>query len=248
MKGPEDYQPAWMLLSYNKPVEVSSALPNHPKENVAGEDIRKYWSAATENKGEWVMIDLESQCNVNAVQINFAEEGTTILGNTTGRSDSIYYQYLLEYSTDKKNWKKLADKTSNKTDVPHDYIELSTPVSAKYIRLTNYHIPDGKFAVSGLRIFGKGTGKAPQPVAAFTVTRDTADKRNAILTWKKDADAVGYNIRYGTAPDKLYENYQVLNTDSLTIHSLSKLQQYYFTIDAFNENGITKGKRIAEGR
>ena len=50
-----------------------------------------------------------------------------------------------------------------------------------------------------------------------------------------------YNIRYGTQKDKLYHNYQVLGADSLTIRSLNRLQQYYFTIDAFNENGIIKG-------
>jgi len=244
MKGPGDYQPAWMLLSYNKPVEVSSFLSGHSKENATGENIRKYWSAQSGSKGEWLMVDLQDKCKVSAVQINFAEEGTTILG----RSGSIYYQYLLEYSTDKKNWKTLTDKTANKTDVPHDYVELSKPVSARYIRLTNYHVPDGNFAISGLRIFGKGDGKLSQSVSSFTATRDTADARNVTLMWKKNADAFGYNIRYGIAPDKLYENYQVFDTDSLTIHSLSKLQKYYFTIDAFNENGITKGGIIKEAK
>lgn len=52
MKGPEDYQPSGMLLSYNKSVEVSSELPNHPKENATSENIRKYWCAQTGNKGE----------------------------------------------------------------------------------------------------------------------------------------------------------------------------------------------------
>ncbi|HTD39066.1 MAG TPA: family 43 glycosylhydrolase, partial [Mucilaginibacter sp.] len=104
MKGPEDYQPSGMLLSYNKPVEVSSSLPEHPKENATGENIRKYWSAQTGNKGEWIMVDLQKIYNVNSVQINFAEEGTQLFG----RSDSIYYQYLLEYSNDKKTWKKIA--------------------------------------------------------------------------------------------------------------------------------------------
>jgi len=80
----------------------------------------------------------------------------------------------------------------------------------------------------------------------FTAIRDTTDARNVTLVWKKNKDAVGYNIRYGTQPNKLYENYQVFNTDSLTIHSLSKLQQYYFTIDAFNENGVSRGKKIVE--
>jgi xylan 1,4-beta-xylosidase len=244
MVSPDDYQPAWMLLSYKKSVEVSSSLDNHPNQNARDENVRTWWSAQTGNKNEWITIDLQHQCKVHAAQINFADEGTTFLG----RSDSIYYQYLLEYSSDKKNWKTLMDKTSNKTDVPHDYIELPKPVKARYIRLTNYHVPDGNFAISGLRIFGKGNGKAPQAISSFTIIRDTADARNVTLTWKKNADAVGYNIRYGTQLDKLYQNYQVFDTDSLTIHSLSKQQQYFFTIDIFNENGITKGAAIVELR
>ncbi len=240
MNGPEDYKPSGMLLSYKKPVEVSSTLANHPKEYATNEEIRDYWSAQTGNKGEWIMIDLEKQCKVSSVQLNFAEEGTTILG----RLESIYYQYLLEYSNDKKVWKTLSNKTKSKIDAPHDYIELKVPVTARYIRLTNYHVPDGKFALSGLRIFGNGNGKTAQAVSAFTVIRDNSDGRNVTLKWKMSENATGYNIRYGTAPDKLYLNYQVLGADSLTIHSLSKLQKYYFTIDVFNENGITKGLNI----
>jgi hypothetical protein len=240
LRGPEDFQTSWMLLSYNKPVEVSSSLQDHPKELATDEDIRTWWSAETGNKGEWIMMDLQTNCKVSAVQINFADEAT----NLFGRSDSIHYQYLLEYSNDKKNWEKLADKTTNKTDVPHDYIELATPVSARYIRLTNYHVPDGKFALSGLRIFGKGNGRLPQTVSSFTAIRDTADARNVSLNWEKSSNTYGYNIRFGTKPNKLYQNYQVFKTDALTIHSLNRLQDYYFAIDAFNKNGISQGKAI----
>ncbi len=243
ISGAVDYQPSGMLLSYNKPVEVSSSLPDHSKENVTRENIRQYWSAKTGDKGEWVKVDLQNQCGVNAVQINFAEEDVHLLG----RSDSVYYQYLLEYSADGKNWKPIADKTANKTDVPHEYIELAAPVSARYIRLTNYHVPDGKFAVSGLRIFGNGSGKAPQAVSALTAKRDT-DARNVSLSWQKSPGATGYNIRFGTQPGKLYENYQVFDTDTLSIHSLNRLKPYYFAIDAFNENGITTGKVIEKDK
>jgi hypothetical protein len=238
MNGPDDFQPSGMLLSYKKPVEVSSASPDHPAENATGEDIRKYWSAATGNKGEWIKIDLLATCKVSAVQLNYFDEATTLIG----RSDSDYYQYLLEYSTDGKLWKILADKTSNQTSVPHDYIELKSPVKARYIRLTNYHVPDGKFALSGLRVFGQGNGKMVRQVSSFTAQRDSADARNVTLSWADSAGATGYNIRYGTAPDKLYLNYQVLDTNTVTIHSLNRLQNYYFTIDTFNEHGITKGK------
>lgn len=242
MSGPEDYQPAGMLLSYNKPIEVSTALDGHPGEYANNENIQNYWSAKTGDKGEWVMIDLQDKCKVNSVQINFYDEATNILG----RSQTIYHQYLLEYSNDKINWKTLADKTLNKTDVPHDYVELEAPVSARYIRLTNYHVPDGKFAISGLRVFGMGNIKKPASVTTFTAVRDTADARNITLGWPKTGNVTGYNIRYGIAPDKLYLNYQTLDMNSLTIHSLSALQTYYFTIDAFNESGMTKGKVIVK--
>lgn len=240
MKGPEDYQPAGMLLSYKKPVEVSSALADHPKELATDEDIRKYWSAATGDKGEWIIVDLQAPCKVNAVQLNYFDEATTLLD----RPESDYYQYLLEYSTDGKLWKTLADKTSNTTSVPHDYIELKSPVKPRYIRLTNYHVPDGKFALSDLRVFGQKSGKDVKSVSTFTAVRDTADARNVTLSWTKDPAATGYNIRYGTSPDKLYLNYQVLDNNTITIHSLNRLQNYYFSIDAFNEKGITKGKVV----
>ena len=55
----------------------------------------------------------------------------------------------------------LVDKSNNKTDVPHEYIELEKPVQARFIKLENIHMPTGKFAISGLRVFGNGGGAKP---------------------------------------------------------------------------------------
>lgn len=238
--SPYELSPHWMLLSFNKPVEVSSELPGHPKQYAADENIRNYWSAKTGNKSEWISIDLQKDCTINAVQINFAENETQIFG----RDPEIYYQYLLEYSFDNKTWHMLVDKTKNNSDVPHDYVELQNPVIARFIRLTNYHIPGGTFAVSGLRVFGNGGGTVPSKIDEFNVDRSDEDRCIVKLKWDKSPDAVGFNIRYGTQKDKLYHNYEVLGTDSVTIRSLNGLSKYYFTIDAFNENGINKGNKI----
>lgn len=242
ISGPEELFPNWMLLSHNKPVEVSSELPNHPKNYAADEEIRSFWSAKTGNKGEWISMDLLKESTINAVQVNYAENETKIMG----RQPDICYQYLLEYSSDGKTWKTLADKTKNKTDVPHDYIELVKPVKARYIKLTNYHVADGTFALAGLRVFGNGGGKVPSEVKNLNLKRSDSDRCVVELNWPKVPGAVGYNIRYGIQKDKLYLNYQVLGTESVTIRSLNALQKYYFTIDAFNGNGITKGKSIIE--
>ena len=242
INSPEELFSDWMLLSYNKPVEVSSELTDHPKKFAANEDIRTFWSAKTGDKGEWISMDLQKECTVNAVQINYTENETKVFG----RQPDIYYQYLLEYSTDGKTWKTLADKTQNKTDVPHDYIELAKPVKARYIKLTNYHMADGTFALAGLRVFGNDGGKAPSEVKSLSLKRSATDRCVVDLNWPKIQGALGYNIRYGISKDKLYQNYQVLGTEQLTIRSLNAQQKYYFTIDAFNESGITKGKSIIE--
>jgi len=242
ISGPEELFPNWMLLSYNKPVKVSSELTDHPKNFASDEEIRTFWSAKTGNKGEWIMMDLQKVSTVNAVQINYAENETKIMG----RNPDIYYQYLLEYSTDNKTWKTLADKTKSKTDVPHDYVELKSPVKARYIRLTNYKVASGTFALAGLRVFGNGGGEAPAQVKDLMLSRSNTDKCVVDLKWTKSPRAIGYNIRYGTQKNKLYQNYQVLGVESLTIRNLNALQKYFFTIDTFNENGITKGTIIKE--
>jgi hypothetical protein len=187
-------------------------------------------------------MDLQKECTVNAVQINYAENGTTIMG----RQPDIYYQYLLEYSNDNKTWETIANKTKSKTDVPHDYIELTQPIKARYIRLTNYHTASGMFALAGLRVFGNGGGNTPSKVEGLSVERNNADPCIVNLKWNKASDAIGFNIRYGVQKDKLYHNYQVLATDTLTIRSLNAKEKYYFTIDAFNENGVAKGDSIIE--
>ena len=242
MESYKDYQPAYMLLSYNKPVSASSHSENSIAENAVDENIKTSWSALFGDKGEWLMVDLESERALNAIQVNFADGETEILG----RPDGIYYQYLVEYSNDSTNWKTLIDKTQNKKDSPHDYCELPKTVNARFVRITNYHVPDGKFAISGFRIFGWGNGEKPEPVKKYSVVRDSIDACIVKLNWGDIQDATGYNVRYGTAPDKLYLNHQVLGTDSVVIRSLNSLQDYYFTIDAFNENGITAGQEIVK--
>ncbi|HEY4324888.1 MAG TPA: family 43 glycosylhydrolase [Mucilaginibacter sp.] len=242
ISDPSELFPGWMLLSYNKPVEISSELPGHPASYAGDEEIRTYWSAKTGDKGEWMVMDLKKLCTINAIQINYAENETKLFG----RSPGILYRYLLEYSSDKKDWKMLADKTNNEMDVPHDYIELKTQVKARYVRLTNYHVPGGTFAIADLRIFGNGGGSSPLNIKNVKIDRPDTDRCVVKLNWTKPAGATGFNVRYGTAKDKLYQTYQVLGTDKVTIGSLNAAERYYFTIDAFNEHGIAKGADIIE--
>ena len=65
----------------------------------------------------------------------------------------------------------MANKTLNKTDVHHDLIELKTTIKVRYIKLTKYKIPDGTFAITGLRVFGNGGGKVLSEAANLQLKR-----------------------------------------------------------------------------
>lgn len=235
-----DFVPQWMLLSYNKPVTVSSNAAGYEAKLAADENIRTYWSATTGNKGEWLSIDLTKKSTINALQLNFAENKTTI----QGRQEGVYYQYIIEYSEDGKAWKILVDKSKNTADAPHDFIVLDKAVKALYLKVTNLHTPSGTFAISDLRGFGKGNGKKPAIATGLTIERNPKDRCSVLLKWKGDTKATGYNIRFGRTPDELFQNFQVYGTDTLEINSLSNQWDYYFVVDSFNENGITKGTDI----
>jgi xylan 1,4-beta-xylosidase len=242
--GKSGYFTGWMLLNYNKPVQVSSTLGGFHANNAVDELAKTYWSAATGNKGEFIQTDLGTLSQVNAIQINYADQDISFpkemdsifLGKTIG----LYHQYKLYYSIDGKKWTVLADKSNNKKDVPHEYIELPAAVQARYIKLENIHMPAGKFAISGLRVFGNGNGEKPEGVKGFIVLRTEKDKRSAFIKWKPVDNAFAYNIYYGTHPDKLYTSIMVHNNNEYWMKGMDLQKAYYYSIEAVNENGTSE--------
>ncbi|MBX3256809.1 MAG: family 43 glycosylhydrolase [Chitinophagaceae bacterium] len=228
----------WMLLNYKTPVQVSSTLGGYHANNAGDEVMKTYWSAATGDKGEWIQTDLGKLSTVNAVQINYADQD--VEDDRLGKRTDQFHQYKLYYSADGKKWKVLADKSNNTTDVPHDYIELLQPVQARFIKLENIHMPTGKFAISGLRVFGNGGGAKPDMVKQFIVLRTEKDKRSAYIKWSPVNNAYAYNIYYGTDPGKLYNCIMVHDLNEYWFKGMDSQKTYYYTIEAINENGVSE--------
>ncbi len=236
-------RPDWMLLSFRKPVTASSCLsPEYSVNSLVDEDVRTAWVAAGNSDKEWVQIDLQEISDVSAIQINYDEYGATQKGFTP-----VFQSYNLWASYDGERWYLIADRSEKKTDTPHDYIEFETPFAARYIKWENkaYTISD-HVSLRELRIFGKGRGSAPHEVSDFAVLRDTSDSCKATVSWTPVEGAVGYIIRSGIAPDKLYHNFQVTDSCQFELPGLNAGVTYYFTIDSYNENGITYGERLIE--
>lgn len=244
--SPSDLFTGWMLLNYNKPVQVSSSLGGYGANFAVDEDMNTYWSATSGNAGEWLQSDLGEKSTIRAIQINYADQDvdSSFLGKQTG----IFHQYKIYASTDGSKWDVIIDKSASTRDVPHDYIQLEKPVEARYIKLENVHIPSGKFAISGLRVFGKGKGGFPRQVQDFVVLRGEHERRNAWIRWRHEPDATGYVIYCGSAPDKLYTSVMVMGRHEYYFNAMDKSKSYYFQIEAFNENGIGPKTPVIEVR
>lgn len=237
----------WWVQSYNKSCTASSSLPGQGPELASDENVRTWWSASTGNPGEWLRMDLGKPCRINAVQVNFAEQGVKSAGNP---DPDDYHSYKLLASQDGQQWRLIVDKSTNKTAVPHDYIELVTPEQARYLKLENVHSAlGGQFAVRGLRVFGHGGGHAPVAVRDFRVKRQEDDDRNATFSWNPADNADGYIIRYGVAPDALHLGFQIQGGQhtNVTNHILNHGTKYWYRIDAFNDSGISQSSVIHGG-
>ncbi|RTL37994.1 MAG: xylosidase [Candidatus Melainabacteria bacterium] len=230
----------WMLLSYKKKAWSSPSESN--PELAFDEDIKTYWTAPDGKSGHFLAVDLGTPCNINAIQVNFADEKAKLYNKQL----NIHHRYQIFESNDGKDWNLLVDKSKNEKDVPHDYIEFSSAVKTRFLKIVNIEMPTGSFAIGDLRVFGSAPGEKPGLVKGFAVSRDPKDKRNCSLTWQTVPGAYAYNIAFGTAPDKLYGSFLVYDKNSYDLHSLNTDSNYYFTVQSVAETGVSPAGSVVQ--
>lgn len=229
----------WMLLSYKKPVTVSSQVGDYAAAGLTDELTKTFWLAEKNYDSQWVVIDLQNPASVCAVQVNYHDYKTGMYG----RYPNLRHRYQIEGSVDGKEWKVLIDKSNSYKDTPNDYTELEFPEKVRYVRYKNIEVPTPSLAISEIRVFGLGEGKAPQKVKKLNLERQ-ADRRDIAISWTPVKGAQGYNVLWGIAPDKLYSSWMVYDANELFMKSLTIDQDYYFSIEAFNENGVSERTEV----
>ena len=240
--------PAWMLLSVGKTATTSSFVPGHEPDKATEENVQTWWRAASNSRDEWLCVDLGSVFDVHAVQVNFADDridlpcpGEIRPGSQARYIEEAEYatQWKLEGSIDGESWFVIEDKSDAGTDLSHDLIVCEEGFAARYLRLSDMAVPYGQNpCVSGLRVFGLGDGEKPD-MHAFTATR--IGDLDMVVQIKEQPDTLGYNILFGTSPEKLYHSSMVFTAGSHRIGALIKDRDYFVRVDAFNENGVTEG-------
>jgi xylan 1,4-beta-xylosidase len=226
----------WMLLSYRKPVTASSTRDSFPAANITDENPRTFWVARQHRAGEWLMIDLGRAYDLKAIQVNYADYKSGLYGTDS----TVYTQFRLSVSSDGQRWRTVADLSRERRDRPDAYIELATPVRARFVRYEHIHVGAANLAISDIRVFGNGSGRPPAPPSHLTARREI-DERNATITWDAVPNVLGYNVRWGIAPTKLRQTYQrfVDHGTSLELRALTIGQAYWVAIESFDENGVS---------
>ena len=245
--------PDWMLLSYGKSATASSFEEGKDASKATDENVQTWWKAASNTPGEWVEVDLGHVCDVHAVQINFADdklnltlpEGAVLQGDVTMQryidESKHYTRWLLEGSIDGKEYFVMEDKSNADTDLSHDIIVKEDGLKARYIRCTVKELPYQQNAcISGIRVFGVGEGDLPKK--SNGVKTELLSELDLFVNWE-DTGAVGYNVLWGFAPDKLYHSFMVFGKE-VKIGALIKGQPLYVRVDTFNEIGIIEGDVI----
>src|SRR4029079_5788326 len=134
------------------------------------------------------------------------------LSDRYGDSPDIYTEFTLESSLDGKRWQPLAGTGPGRRDRPNAYFQLPLPVRARYVRYLHGHVGAAHLAISDLRVFGDAGGTAPR--APANVKAAHSESRAMTVSWARVPAAVGYNVCWGIAPDRLNLCYQVFD-DSL---------------------------------
>lgn len=250
----------WMLLSYKGKTTVSSStmqirkststdddydITEIPQERdrhgrilstvLTDESPKSFWVAEANDDQQWVEIEMKASGKIYAFQLNYHDHESGIYTRVEG----LRHRFTIDVSEDGKNWQTIVDRSNSYIDSPNAYIVLNQPVKAKFVKYKNVKVPGNNLAMSEIRVFGKGEGKRPDRVKGFKINREE-DRRDASLSWKPVKEVQGYNIRWGIAPDKLYQSWLVYEDTQLFMRCLDRDTPYYFSIEAFNENGISE--------
>jgi xylan 1,4-beta-xylosidase len=193
--------------------------------------------ANTNTPTEWLQIDLGRVYDVKAVQVNYADYKSGLYGTDS----AVYTAFRLQASPDGTAWTMIADWSAERRDHANAYVELAQPMRARYVRYEHVHVGARNLAISDLRVFGNGAGRPPAVPRGLSAHRE-ADERNAMISWQPVRGVVGYNVRWGTAPDRLYETYQRWADQPATfeLRALSVGQGYWVAIESFDENGVSQ--------
>lgn len=233
-------------LAYGKPVKVSSYYDkNFLPEYAVDDNNGTLWRPRTMGQ-EWIEIDLQRTETIKTVWTQF-EYGTS------------YYQYLIETSTDGKEWTVFADKRENHL-AGSPMVDFGN-TKARYVRLTTTGSQKNGFAGAlwNIKVFGNHETSSPQ----LWMGLSGADWNGT--EWKNNGGMLGgsFRLKAGQITRQRIDGQEAITLAPGTILEYSSpvldpAQEHTATAWVYKDNGwtsvnadpyLTRGKiRIETGK
>ena len=241
--SPDDLFTGWFPVSYKVEAQASSTQGEFEASRAVDENPRTFWVAGRNAEGETLTLDLGGMKRVHAVQVNYADHRSGVYAE----SPSIRTRFRILWSANGGDWRVFADLSDSNRDRPNAYVEGEAPVDARFIRYEHIESPGANLAIADLRVFGTTDGVRPE-TPSIRVERGH-DQRNATVSVTPVSGALGYNIRWGVAPDRLFQTWQVYFDDlreadfRQEVRALNTGVDFWFAIEAFSPNGVSELSR-----
>src|SRR5205814_10371814 len=106
-------------------------------------------------------IDLGAMYDVTAVQVDYADYKSGLYGTDS----NAVTRFRLLASDDGQKWAAVADLSAEQRDRPNAYLEMTSPVRARFVKYEHNHVGAANLAISDIRVFGQrwGGGGGPRP-------------------------------------------------------------------------------------
>ena len=203
---PESLFTGWMLLSYRKPATASSCLGSGnsapgtlPMRIRARSGLRHRTRPGKHSR--WISAPAKRCAPCRSISPTIYRAAIAMRRTSIRNSHSSRRRT----ASDGSRWPTTGPE---RRDRPNAYFQLPSPVRARYVRYVHGHVGAAHLAISDLRVFGDAGGSAPGTPANVKAVR-AEDRRMMTVSWRRVPGAVGYNVRWGWAPDRLNLCYQV---------------------------------------
>jgi hypothetical protein len=180
------YRPVAVSSTDYAPTPAEFAVDGLPQPGVRGSG----WRAA-QGDAQWISVDLEAPCRVEAVTLTFeATAADPAFNGNYGETDgteirsSAATAYTKEVSTDGATWQKIHEETAGAGGT--ETITLTTPVTARWVRLNvSRRSTTNPVGLNGFQVYGTPPARRPRrsgwtdwagrntrPAPALTVAKD----------------------------------------------------------------------------
>jgi hypothetical protein len=194
-----------------------------PGNAIDGNASSRWTTGISQANGQWFQVDMGSPNTFYKIVLD-----------ATGSAGDYPRGYLVNISNDGINWGSVVTNGSGSSAVTT--ITFSSPLVARYIRVTQTGSTSGWWSIHEFNVYGTVGTPPPTPTGLTAIAGDG----RVVLSWNPTDTATGFNVERSTSSNGIY-SVIVSNLPALsfTDTNVTNGTSYFFTVSAVNADGVS---------